>query len=358
MNNKLNPESIIRKCYLTGGYVFAKKPDINGKVAFQEYARLASNENPRPPSDAVVKAVCEAVNKSNRYPDEESKLLFSALKETYGDSYTYAVSGTGMDGIIETVIRVVVGPLEKVIISSPTFSYYSIATTTQGGVPINIQRREDFSVDPESIITASKDAKLVIICSPNNPTGNSTPIPVIEDILSNISCPLFLDNAYIEFSNINYLPLLSRYDNLIIGRTFSKAYSLAGLRIGYAFLPEWLLTYYKRAMTPFNLSVTAEAAAVAALKEREHIKEAVTYTARWRDIIIEKCRYPAFPSDTNFIMIDTHPRSGDAVTDILREHGVIVRSCRSFPGLPDHYIRVSIGEDWEMERFIGAINSI
>ena len=263
-----------------------------------------------------------------------------------------------MDGIIETVIRVIVGPLDKVIVSSPTFSYYGIATTTQGGLPVNIMRKEDFSIDKKKIIEESEDAKLVIICSPNNPTGNVTPVPVVKEILENIKCPLFLDNAYIEFSSLDYTPLLSQYDNLIIGRTFSKAYSLAGLRIGYAFLPEWFEKYYKRAMTPFNLSIPSEAAAVAALKDKEHIKKTLNHTISWRDKIIENCRYPAFPSDTNFILIDTHPHSGDKITEVLRESGVLVRSCRSFPGLPDHYIRVSIGKDWEMERFLGAINSI
>jgi histidinol-phosphate aminotransferase len=350
-------ERLVRSCYKQGGYVFAKKAGGRTHGAGDHrIARLASNENPEGPSPAAVKAAQEAVLSANRYPDERVDVLVAALKAHYGD-YTF-VAGVGMDGVIETLMRTLVDPGDTVVISTPTFSFYGLAAQAQGAKVVPVPRRADFSVDTDALIRAGKDAKIVVLCTPNNPTGNATSIGDVTKVLEGINGILFLDNAYVEFSGIDYLPLTKKHENLVIGRTFSKVYSLAGLRIGYAFVPSWLQPYYARAGTPFTVNSVSAAAAAAALSDREHVARYTAQVTAWRKRLASELKYPVLPSDANFVMVDVAPHKSDDIVEKLAAKGVLVRSCRSFTGLADHYIRVSVGEDWENELFIRELNAL
>jgi len=351
-------ERLVRSCYKKkSGYVFAKKAeDIAREYGMTRIARLASNENPEPLSPQALAAGEEALKTANRYPDERVNVLMSALRAAY--AHEHFVTGVGMDGVIETIIRTLVDPGEKVAVSTPTFSFYAIAAMGQGAEVVTIPREADFSVDPKKLIKEAKDAKVTVLCSPNNPTGNATPIPVVEEVLEGIEGLLFLDNAYVEFSGIDYLPLMKKHENLVLGRTFSKVHSLAGLRIGYAFTPRWLPPWYQRAGTPFTVNSVSMAAAAAALGDKAHADRYIAQVKRWRKRFSDEVKYPVLPSDANFMMVDVSPHQSDDMVQELARKGVIVRSCRSFAGLPDHYIRVSIGEDWENELFIAAVNSL
>jgi histidinol-phosphate aminotransferase len=162
----------------------------------------------------------------------------------------------------------------------------------------------------------------------------------------------------VEFSGIDYTPLMRRHENLVLGRTLSKVYSLAGLRIGYAFTPRWLPPWYQRAGTPFTVNAVSMAAAAAALGDADHADRYITQVKRWRKRFCDEVKYPVLPSDANFVMIDVAPHKSDEMVGELARKGVVVRSCRSFAGLADHYIRVSVGEDWENEQFVQVINTL
>jgi histidinol-phosphate aminotransferase len=350
-------ERLVRSCYRQGGYVFAKKAGSSAHGAgVDRIARLASNENPEAPSPATVAAAQAAVLTANRYPDERVDVLVSALRAYYGD-YTF-VAGVGMDGVIETLIRTLVEPGETVVISGPTFSYYGLAAQAQAAQVVTVPRRADFSVDTDALIRAGKDAKIVVLCTPNNPTGNATPVEGVQRVLDGIKGVLFLDNAYVEFSGIDYVSLMKKYDNLVIGRTFSKVHSLAGLRIGYAFVPAWLQPFYLRAGTPFTVNSVSAAAAAAALSDKDHAARYIAQVQVWRKRFAAELKFPVLPSDANFVMVDVAPHTGDEVVEKLAARGILVRSCRSFTGLSDHYIRVSVGENWENELFIRELNTL
>jgi histidinol-phosphate aminotransferase len=351
-------ERLVRSCFRQGGYVFAQKAeDIAAKYGSARIARLASNENPDPPSELAVTAAEKALPASNRYPDERVDILIKALKSRYGD-YHY-LTGAGMDGFIETLIRTLVEPGETVAVATPTFSFYGLAAMAQGAHVTAVSRDlNTFSIDPEHLARAGKTAKVTVLCSPNNPTGNATPVDDVREVLEVIGGVLFLDNAYVEFSDHDYLPLMKTYDNLVIGRTFSKVHSLAGLRIGYAFAPSWLVPYYQRASTPFAVNTVSAAAAAGALDDPDHPKRYITQVKGWRARFVNEVKFPVLPSDANFVLVDVSPYTGDQMVENLAQRGVVVRSCRSFAGLPDHYIRVSVGKDWENELFIKAINGI
>ncbi len=351
-------ERLVRSCYKKrSGYVFARKAeDIAREYGMTRIARLASNENPEPLSPAALEAADEALRGVNRYPDERVNVLMNALRAFYGDYHF--VTGVGMDGVIETVIRTLVDPGEKVAVSTPTFSFYALAAMGQGADVVTIPREPDFSVDPKKLVRKAKEAKITFLCSPNNPTGNATSPEIVGEILEGIEGVLFLDNAYVEFSDYDYLPLMKKHENLILGRTFSKVHSLAGLRIGYAFTPRWLPPWYQRAGTPFTVNSVSAAAAAAALSDKGHAERYIAQVRAWRKRFAAGVNYPVLPSDANFVMVDVAPHTSNEMVEELARQGVVVRSCRSFSGLPDHYIRVSIGEDWENERFVQVINTL
>lgn len=348
----------VRQNYIgEGGYVFAQSPEeIARQSGLSRVARLASNENPLPPPASVVEAGLSALREGNRYPEARPAALIDALRRHHGD-YSFII-GNGMDGVIETVVRTVVSPGDRVVVSTPTFSFYGLAAEAQGGVVVPVPRAAGFSVDAGVFVDACRGAKIAFLCSPNNPTGNALPVEAVREILDGIDCLLFLDNAYVEFSGLDYRPLMDEYDTLIEGRTMSKAYSLAGLRFGYAFVPAGLLPYLNRAATPFSVNTVALAAAGAALADRGHIDQTVAHVRRWRERFLAEIDRPVSPSDANFVLVDVAPMTGDEATARLAKKGVIVRSCRSFSGLADHYIRVSVGSEQENELFLEEINRL
>jgi len=350
-------DSLVRDCYRSGGYVYAARPrDATGKIGVTRIARLASNENPDPPSPRAIERGEAALCGANRYPGDEVTDLVRALQDHHGPYHF--VTGVGMDGIIETVLRVFVTAGDRIAISTPTFSFYGIAAIGQGADIITIPRESDFSVDTRRFVREAGDAKVSFLCSPNNPTGTVTPVSEVSEILEGISGILFLDNAYVEFCSEDYRPLMKKHGNLVIGRTMSKVFSLAGLRVGYAFVPEWLVPFYMRAMTPFALNSVSASAATGALEDRDHVSRARERVTGLRDLVCRECRYPVTPSGANFVLVDVAPQRGCDVASQLASRGVLVRSCESFPGLGDTFIRVSIGEEWEMELFLKEINRL
>jgi histidinol-phosphate aminotransferase len=350
-------DSLVRDCFRSGGYVFAGKAgDVPLEQGISRIARLASNENPNPPSPFAIRLGCDALKEVNRYPDETMDQLVQSLIRVHGP-YCF-VTGVGMDGVIETLIRILVNPGDRVAVAIPTFSFYGLAASAQSAEVVPVRRNQDYSVDPGLFIEAAGNAKISFLCSPNNPTGTVTPVRDIKEILSGIDGVLFLDNAYVEFCDVDYLPLMKDYENLIIGRTMSKAYALAGARVGYAFAPAWILPYFRRASTPFTLNSVSARAAIGALEEREGVEAYVRHVRFWRERFTSECGFPVAPSGANFILADVAPWTGDAMAGVLASKGIIVRSCASFPGLPDHFIRVSIGADWENELFLKEIRGI
>lgn len=352
-------KELIREIFRKPGYSYALNPEeLAERLGFDRVARLASNENPWPPSEDVISAGREELTKSNRYPVLGNGRLIEALKDFHGD-FTFVASGYGMDGIIDTIMRMCVEKGDKTVISAPTFSMYRITSQAYGGLPLFVERRpEDFSVDTDGFVSACRDAKLAFLCTPNNPTGNCTPVEDIKKILKSIDCLLFLDCAYSDFSDIDYRPLMREFDNLVIGKTMSKVFALAGMRVGYAFVPGWCEEPYRNAEVPFNMNPVSEAMSVAALKDRQSLDRIREHVSTWRERFISEVSFTVFSSEANFVLINVAPYKGDDIVAMLADKGVIVRSCTSFSGLGDHFIRVNVGEDWECERFITAINSI
>ena len=323
--------------------------------------KLGSNENPLGPAPAAVRAIIEHANEVSIYPDSDASGLCDALSGYTGYPGANIVASAGMDGVIDTLMRMLM-PGEA-IIPVPTFSYYAISARTHHGTPVFVSRDENFGFDPQAIVSQVTDeTRAIFLCSPNNPSGNPVPESDLRTILEGCGdcngCDgcgvvVFLDEAYVEFSERSMIHLVRDYDNLVVGRTLSKAFGLAGLRVGYAVMPEQMRDEYLGYATPFSVSSLAAEAGIAALGDDAHLKRSVKLVRDGRRTLME-IPFKVYPSEANFVLVDVSPHRSGEVCDLLARKGIIVRDCSSFRGAGDALVRVSVGTPEQNERVVEA----
>jgi histidinol-phosphate aminotransferase len=324
--------------------------------------KLGSNENPLGPSQLAVAAIIEKAGRIHLYPQSDALELKTAIGAYTGyPAGNIVVSGNGMDGIFDTMMRLFMSPGAESIIPTPTFSYYEIATLANGGKPVFVEREPDFSIDPVKIIDkVNKDTRMIFLCSPNNPSGNSILENDARKILGSVNAIVFIDEAYVEFADMDITKLVKEYDNLIVGRTFSKAFGLAGMRMGYAVVPEWIAREYMKVMTPFSMDVLSIAGGIAALKDEKYLDKSIMMVKngcmQLSSGLGKLCK--VFPSDANFILVDVSPKSAKHICESLLEKGIIVRDCTSFRGAGKSLIRITVGTKEQNELVISAFHEL
>jgi histidinol-phosphate aminotransferase len=328
----------------------------------EKIIKLGSNENPLGPSPLAVEAMREKAGKVHLYPPSDALELRNALSEYTGyPANNIVVSGNGMDGILDTMMRLFMSPGAETIIPVPTFSYYEIATLANGGKPVFLKRDSDFEISHKDILArVNSNTKMIFLCSPNNPSGNVMREEEVRNILDKTGAIVFIDEAYVDFAETCLSGLVKEHDNLIVGRTFSKAFGLAGMRLGYAIVPQWLSHEYMKVMTPFSVDVLSLFGGIAALSDREYIKKSIDTVKKGRAQLTRGlesiCR--VYPSEANFIMIDVTPRTAAEVCEKLLRVGIIVRDCTSFRGAGDSLIRISVGTQVQNKKVIAAMQMI
>lgn len=309
---------------------------------------LSRNENPYGPSPRAQEALKSTP--LNRYPD--SRAFLEALSGYTGYPVENIVIGAGMDEIITTVARLFLGPGDKALIPVPTYTLYALAARLCGSVPVYIQRLPDFDVDPE----IPEGVKMVFLCSPNNPTGNSVSEERLRQIVESTEAIVFLDEAYAEFAKQSLIGLVKEYENLVVGRTMSKAFALAGLRLGYAVAPRWIAEQYRRIAPLFGISVPPLAAGVAALSDLDHMRASVARIISERERMREEID-GACSSEGNFLFIRTEEKSRLVAERLLRQ-GIIVRDCASYTGAGDCCLRVTVGTPEQNDRFLESFAEV
>jgi histidinol-phosphate aminotransferase len=324
-----------------------------------EVIKLASNENCLGPSPKAVEAIKKAAESIHLYPSVDAIELQEAIAAHYGMPLENIVAGPGMDGVIETLLRVFMDKGDESIIPLPTFSYYENATSFCSASPVFSSRRPDFGIDVDDVLDkVNSRTKFIFITSPNNPTGNTTPLEDIRSIAESVRCLVFVDEAYADFSDVSAMGLVKEHDNVIVGRTMSKAWGLAGLRIGYAFVPSWVKGQYMKAATPHSISRISIAAAMGALGDIEHYRRSIEVVRRGREFLRGTIPFKAFSSEANFILMDVSPlKSGYVVEECMRR-GIILRDCASFRGMGDSFVRVTVGTPEQNERLVKALCEI
>lgn len=314
----------------------------------EEIVKLGSNENPYGPSPQVMEALQRI--SPERYPEPEE--LLEGLARYTGFPEEMLVIGAGMDGVMDTLTRLFLEKGDRTLIPTPTFSYYEILTVLAGAEPVFSPRGPDFRIEE----TVPRDVKMAFLCSPNNPTGNVLKEDELCNLLESTEAVVFLDEAYVEFAERSLAELVNRYENLVVGRTLSKAFGLAGMRLGYALLPEWMAEEYRRAAPPFfGISCASVAAGVAALSDQDYMKGSVTKIRSERERLHKEIN--SYPSQANFLYLQTEEAS-DSFAERFLKKGVIIRDCRSFRGAGEHHVRVTVGTPAENERFLAAFREI
>jgi len=323
--------------------------------------KLASNESCLGPSPRAVEAICKAAAEVHVYPSVDAIELRRAVADRYGMPLEAVACGAGMDGVLETLLRAFLEAGDETVIPLPAFSYYEIVTRFCGAVPVFCRRRADFSLDADALLDkVTKKTRLVFLTSPNNPTGNVAPLEEIRKIAEAVDGIVFVDEAYIDFAGKaeSAIGLARDHDNVVVARTMSKAWGLAGLRIGFAFMPDAIFREYMKVATPFALSRISIAAAVAALGDEEHYRRSVETVRRERAFLMKHMPFKAYPSEANFLLIETSPLTSRQVVDGCMRRGVILRDCRSFRDMGDRYVRVTVGTHEQNLRLIEALRSV
>ena len=312
----------------------------------EDIIKLDANENPYGPSPRVHQALADETY-YHIYPDPDSTTLRQALSQYTGIDATHIVAGHGADELIDLTIRLFIDPGNAVINCPPTFGMYHFDTELNGGKIIDIERKEDFSLDTESVIKITnndQNIKIIFITSPNNPDGSVLDDACLRQLLQ-LPLIVVLDEAYIEFAGESRADWVLEYENLIVLRTFSKWAGLAGLRVGYGIFPHWILSHLLKIKQPYNVNVAGATAALASLSDvcrlQESVKKIVAERGRLYQALQEFDFLEPYPSNANFILSRVIGRDAGELKATLAEQGILIRYFNK-PRLRDH-VRISVG---------------
>lgn len=349
--------------------ILAIEPYVGGTSVAKGHSRtikLSSNESPMGPSPKAVAAYSAAAEKIGRYPDGATGALRQALAKHYGLEVERIICGNGSDELIGLLVQAYCGPGDEVIYSEYGFLMYPIAARANGAIPIAIPEKNQRADIDAMLKAVNTKTRLVFLANPNNPTGTYLPISEIERLCAELPSHvlLVLDAAYAEYVSRNdYAPgveLVQRYPSVVMTRTFSKIYGLAGLRVGWAYASAEICAVLHRIRGAFNVNHAAQAAAQAALADVAHIDAARTHNdiwLPWLTAAIEKLGLQVTPSVGNFILVKfgAAPKDAAAANAFLMEQGIILREMHAYR-LPDS-LRVTIGTEEENRQLVAALGA-
>lgn len=323
--------------------------------------KLDANENPYNIFEELKNEFYKKLEKSflNRYPDTDSIDLCKSISKYNGVQPENILCGNGSDEIIQIIINTFVDKDDAIVIPNPTFSMYKIFSLIVGGKVIEVPSKEDFIVDVDEIIKQAQEntAKIIFLCSPNNPTGNLIPRQSIMRIINETSSIVVLDEAYGEFCNETNIDQI-KDNRVIVLHTFSKAFALAGARLGYAIAKRETIDILKRVKSPYNLNVFSQLIGLTILENQNIVKKAIYKIVKERDRVIEELRnvkdIDVFPSEANFLLIRSKKSQ-----DIVNESKKQSISIRPFNEQSlKNCIRISIGSENENNEMIKLIKVV
>ncbi len=321
--------------------------------------RLNGNENPYGSSPKVAKALGQFMS-YNQYPDPEQRRLRETLAQYTGVGSEHIVAGNGSDELIDLILRIFVGPGEKIIETSPTFGMYAFSARVCGGEEVSVPRDEQFEIDIEAIkIALDPHVKAIFLASPNNPTGNIASESQIRRLLE-LGVVVVVDEAYYEFCGQTVIHLVHQHPNLMVLRTLSKWAGLAGLRIGFGVMHPDVVSLMIRMKPPYNVNVAAEIALEASLADRqcliERVGSLVSERERMFAMLKELPGLTPWPSQANFILCQLPQGRGRAIFEGLAQRGIFVRYF-SNQRLID-CVRISVGLPHETDALVAALDNL
>lgn len=330
-----------------------------------DIVKLDANENPYGPPPGALAAIADE-HFYHIYPDPEANALREAIGRYTGMEPASLLAGMGADELIDLILRAVVEPGDAVFDCPPSFGMYPFSAAVNAAAYVPVPRRANFELDVvaiEEAVSRTPNAKVLFLCSPNNPDGSLVDDATLRRLLD-LPVLVVLDEAYIDFAESEGFPSrlkwVEAHDNLAVLRTFSKMAGLAGLRVGYGAFPEWLLPHLWKIKQPYNVNVAAARAAVTALDDVAWLREKVALLVAERERVARELSAFGFlqpyPSHSNFVLFRVEGRSAAALKLDLEKEGVLVRYFDK-PGLKN-CIRVSAGRPEDTDRLIDALRRI
>ncbi len=334
------------------GYAPGDQPRDGG------FVKLNTNENPYPPSPAVLRAVRAEANASLRlYPDPGAVRLRTRAAEVYGFEPPEIVAGNGSDDLLAMIARAFVGEGDALCCPSPTYTLYDTLVEIQGGRVVRVPYPEDYALPPGIFRRA---APVTIVASPNSPSGTAVPLPVLGKLAASVSGVLVVDEAYADFADGNALPLARERENVIVLRTFSKSFSLAGMRIGLGFAHPRIVAGLNKVKDSYNMNRLSLAAGEAALSDLGWMERNARRIRKTRALLaarLPEAGYVPFPSQSNFILARRKDRkSARPHYEELKRRRILVRYFDT-PRLSDS-LRITVGTGDEVEALLSALREI
>jgi histidinol-phosphate aminotransferase len=339
--------------------------EVKRELGLERVIKLASNESPLGPSPAAVKAISSAASNVNRYPDGGCYYLRKALSEKLSVDGDNIVFGNGSDEIILLALHSFVDPGDEVVVADPTFMIYHIASMVKNArlrtVPL-----KNYRYDLKGMFDAvSPRTKVIFIANPDNPTGTYSNDKELRDFVEAVpgNVLVFIDEAYYEYASGGDYPetidLIKREDkNVLVARTFSKAYALAGLRVGYGLGRKNLIGALNKVREPFNVNSLAQSAAVAALGDQQYMRSSVELVKTEKERVYSRLKdlgLGYIPSLTNFVLINVK-RDSSVLFDKLLKKGIIVRDMSAWK--MEGFIRVNMGLPEENDAFLRSFEQV
>ncbi len=348
--------------------VRASQPNLEGITPYDpKYLPakiyLSANENPSNVPEEVQLEIRKALKSFsfNRYPDPLANELRSLIAEANGLSRENVLLGNGGDELLFNLALCWGGPGRKFLNVPPTFSVYEANARLTGTEVVNIPRKENFDIDEEAVLArmAEGDIDFAVITSPNNPTGKMASETFLKKLLDSSDALVMVDEAYFEFSRFSMRPYLDQYENLIILRTFSKAFSLAGVRMGYVLANPGVIREFLKVRQPYSVDSVSQAIATAVFKNRSLFVPGINQIIEQRGVLIEELNklpgVTAYDSDSNYVLFRVN--GADKVWEQLYGRGVLVRDFSHAQYL-ENCLRVTVGSPDENKEFLAALAQI
>jgi len=358
---KVKIEELVRKEVL--GLSLYEVGRIPPRKLDEKVTKLDLNENFAVAGDVVGKLlleVCQDVD-VRLYPPLYGAMAIKAISKFFGFSESEIFVGNGADGVLDSLMKVFVKKGSKVLVVEPTFPLYAYFTQLYGGKKVTALLRPNFELDVDGILEkCDEQTSLLIICSPNNPTGNQFKKEDMEKILQEFNGVVVLDEAYVDFAKYTVIDWTGKFDNLVVLRTFSKAFGLAGIRAGFLVSNKSIAEYVKRVTHPFDVNIVTQRLIDVALQNWNYFQQRVKYIIgerEWLKNALAKIDgVIPYPSDSNFILfkITKDNLSSSTIKERLESRGVLVKDRGNLP-LLENCIRVTIGMRNMNEIFVSAL---
>jgi len=326
----------------------------------QAFIKLNTNENPYPPSPRVLTAILAELGQDGsslrKYPSASSQKLRETVGELYGFDPSWVIMANGSDEVLNNLIRAFAAEGEEIGYVHPSYSYYATLAEIQGAQVRTFRLTDDFRI---ADFPSLYEGKLFFLTTPNSPLGFSFPLEYITELAGRCGGMLVVDEAYADFSGTDALELVRSRENVVVTRTLSKSYSLAGMRLGFAIARPEVVAALDKIRDHYNLDRLAQAACVAALSDQDYFRECtrkICATREWFTSEIAKLGYEVVPSSGNFLFVSPPDRDGQRVYEGLFTRKILVRHFTD--PLLKHGLRISIGTQEEMERTLAALQEI